>query len=61
MSMIKSEINKGTKEGKDLWKAIKSGEAIPDAFVTNSIKTRLRQLDCKINGFILDGFPASKV
>jgi len=28
--MIKNEINKGTKQGKDLWKAIKNGDEIPD-------------------------------
>jgi len=28
--MIKNEINKGTKQEKDLWKAIKNGDEIPD-------------------------------
>jgi len=35
--MIKDEINKGTKQGKELWKAIKAGDEVPDAFITQSI------------------------
>jgi len=35
--MIKQEISKGTKESKALWQAIKSGESVPDSFVTSSI------------------------
>jgi hypothetical protein len=35
--MIKNEIGKNTKKGKDLWKSIKSGEAMPDDFLAATI------------------------
>lgn len=33
---------------------------MPDEFINKIIKRRISKLDCKINGFILDGYPGSK-
>jgi adenylate kinase len=56
-SMVKDIINRGTDESKGLWKLIKDGEPIPDEVYEKLIKERLNQLDAKLNGFVLDGFP----
>jgi adenylate kinase len=36
---------------------MKLGEPIPDHMVMKLISERINKLDCKINGWILDGFP----
>lgn len=56
-SLLKNYISNGTDDGKELWKLMKEGEPIPDDIFQTIIKERLEQLDVKINGFVLDGFP----
>lgn len=56
-SMIKDYINQGEEGSKGLWKLIRNGDPIPDEVYENLIKNRLEQLDAKLNGFVLDGFP----
>jgi adenylate kinase family enzyme len=38
---------------------IKNGEPIPDEYVMDVLKNRLSQVDCKINGWVLQGAPTS--
>ena len=59
-SMEKNEINKKTEEGKRLRAAIKKGQSIPDDILGPAIKERIDKEDCQINGWIMEGFPASK-
>lgn len=56
-SLVKSVIAKGGNEAKELWKAFKEGELIPEETIQNLIKDRISQPDAKMNGFVLDGFP----
>lgn len=56
-AMIKQKISEGGDEGKELWKLLKSGDPLPDETLQNLVMSRLEQLDVKINGFVLDGFP----
>lgn len=58
--MYKNEINKKTEEGKRLRDAVKKGVPIPDDFMAASIKERIDKEDCQINGWVMEGFPASK-
>ena len=36
---------------------IDNGEPIPDHIVNPLVEQRLKQSDCRVNGWILDGFP----
>lgn len=56
-SLIKKRIAKGGDEGRSLWKCLRDGEPIPDEVYEEIIKDRLSQMDVKMNGFVLDGFP----
>ena len=38
---------------------MKEGSPVPDAFLTQVIKQRVDKLDCKINGFVMEGYPSS--
>lgn len=37
--------------------ALEKGEEIPDEVVLRLIDARLKQSDCIVNGWVLDGFP----
>lgn len=39
--------------------ALKTGDAISDDFIAEKIKERVEQIDCQINGYVLDGFPSN--
>jgi len=38
---------------------MKSGEMIPDEIIIEVLAKRLRQVDCLINGWVIDGFPST--
>ena len=40
--------------------AIESGVGIPDEILLRMIDQRLNQSDCRLNGWILDGFPETE-
>ena len=40
--------------------AADSGESIPDEIILRLVDDRLRQSDCRVNGWILDGFPETE-
>jgi adenylate kinase len=58
-SLLKDVINSQSDTGKMVWNLIKVGDPVPDQLVMTLIAERLNKLDCKINGWILDGFPGS--
>ena len=55
--LLKNEISSGTKAGKEIQKSIDEGKLVPDSILTPLIDQRLRQTDCRINGWVLDGYP----
>ena len=57
--LLKNEINLGTKAGKEIQKAIDAGILVPDSILTPLIDQRLKQTDCRMNGWILDGCPTT--
>lgn len=56
-ALLKNKVAEGTEEGKEIWRCLKEGDPLPDETFQNIIKDRLDQLDVKMNGFVLDGFP----
>jgi len=46
--------------GKVIVECIENGDLFPDNIVNRHIEKRLKQSDCKVNGWIIDGFPNSK-
>ena len=55
-AMLRSEIDAGSKLGKDAQQYMNAGNLVPDQLVIEMVKNRVAQADCK-NGFIVDGFP----
>jgi adenylate kinase len=58
--MLKQVVSKNPDEGKVIKACIERGEPIPDALINSYVEKRLKQSDCRINGWVLEGFPYSK-
>lgn len=58
--MLKAEIQAKPHIGKIIDKSIRNGLAVPDEICIQIIEQRLKQSDCRVNGWILDGFPQTE-
>jgi adenylate kinase len=60
MELLKQEAEKNPGVKVKVRDALEKGEAIPDEIVLRLVDARLRQSDCRVNGWVLDGFPANE-
>jgi adenylate kinase len=56
---LKDEIARNPESGIVISRCIDSGQMVPDTIVLPLIEKRLKMSDCRVNGWILDGFPQS--
>ncbi len=54
--ILREEIERKTRLGKKVQNIMNKGRLVPDEVITEIIKERIKQEDCK-NGYIFDGFP----
>ena len=59
-ALLKNEIRKNTENSTVIAQCFESGEPVPDQILNTLVEKRLRQSDCKINGWVLEGFPYTK-
>ena len=59
-SLLKSEINRNPSVGQIVSQCLDSGNLVPDSIVLSLVEQRLKQSDCRVNGWILDGFPQTE-
>jgi adenylate kinase len=55
--LLKDEIARKTENGRTISRVISSGDFVPDDIIINLVEQRIKQSDCRVNGWILDGFP----
>lgn len=58
--MLRAERDSGSELGKFIKMLIDDGNFVPDELIISLIERRILEKDC-VNGFILDGFPRTKV
>ena len=58
--LIKVEAEKNPGIKLKIKEALEQGEQIPDEILLRLIDVRLRQSDCRVNGWVLDGFPQTE-
>ena len=58
--LIKAEIVKKPDLAQVIAKCLKEGTLVPESLVIPLIEQRLKQSDCRVNGWVLDGFPQSE-
>jgi len=59
--MLRAEINAGSALGTKAKAFMDSGLLVPDELITKVVCERLSQEDCQSKGWLLDGFPRTKV
>ena len=58
--LLKAEAEKNPGVKLKIRGSVESGESIPDEIMLRLIDSRLRQSDCRVNGWVLDGFPQTE-
>ena len=59
-SLILNEVRKNPVAAKPIALCIEEGRIVPDNILLPIVEKRLSQTDCKLNGWILDGFPQNE-
>lgn len=59
-TLIKNEMRKGTSASKVIKQCVAEGTMVPDQYVQQIIEDRLKQTDCKVNGWIMDNYPVTE-
>ena len=55
--LLKAEAEKNAGIKLKIKSVTEGGDEVPDDIILRLIDTRLREADCRINGWVLDGFP----
>lgn len=58
--LLKAEAEKNPGVKLKIKGSIENGDSVPDEIMLRLIDTRLRQSDCRVNGWVLDGFPQTE-
>lgn len=58
--ILKDEAERSPPIKIKLQEAAEKGEPIPDEIILRLIDARIRQSDCRVNGWVLDGFPETE-
>ena len=59
-TLIKNEIVKKPSLAQLIAKCMHDGQMVPESVVIPLIEQRIKQSDCRVNGWILDGFPQTE-
>lgn len=57
--LLKNEIS--GPDGQEIAEALDKGQPVSDLILNHIVEKRLKQSDVKVNGFVMEGFPNSKV
>ena len=55
--LLRDEVARGTTIGKKVQALMAGGQFVPDEIICDMVLVRLKEKDCVLNGWILDGFP----
>jgi adenylate kinase len=55
--LLRDQINRKTETGRNAVATINTGEKVPDYLIAQLVMTRLQEADCRVNGWVLDGYP----
>ena len=59
--MLKEQISKNTEVGRLALAKIKDGKLMEDNIINGLVQSRLSQVDCQLQGFVLEGYPRTQV
>ena len=59
-TILKDEIARNPAVGQVIANCFDSGNLVPDSIVMPLLEQRMKQSDCRVNGWVLDGFPQTE-
>lgn len=59
-NLLNGETSQKSKVGRVAAQLMKEGELVPDEMMIQLVEARLNQSDCKVNGWVLEGFPKTE-
>ncbi len=59
-NLLKAQIKANPDQGKIIAQCLDNGIAVPDDIVISLIEQRIKQSDCRVNGWVMDGFPQTE-
>lgn len=57
---MSDQISKNTEVGRLVLENIKNKSLVKDAIINGLIQSRLNQVDCQLQGFVLEGYPLTE-
>jgi len=61
LDLLKEQISKNTEVGRLALAKIKDGKLMEDNIINGLVQSRLSQVDCQLQGFVLEGYPRTQV
>ena len=58
--LLKGEIQRNPQNGRIIANCIDNGLAVPDEIINKLVGDRIQSSDCRVNGWVLEGFPKTK-
>ena len=59
--LLRDQVNRKNELGMRISDFLHDGDSVPDDIVTELVRSRLNETDCKMNGWVLDGFPKNQL
>lgn len=60
LDLLKAEGEKNPGIKQRVKEALENGDAVPDEIILRLIDQRLKQSDCQVNGWVLNGYPENE-
>jgi adenylate kinase len=58
--LIKEEVARKPELAKVITAAMNDGKLVPESIIIPLVEQRLKQSDCRVNGWVLEGFPQNE-
>jgi SpoVK/Ycf46/Vps4 family AAA+-type ATPase len=59
-SLLMDQIDRKTEVGKEIFDCYRTGELVSDEIIYGLLKNRLEKADCRMHGYVLEGFPKNE-
>lgn len=58
--LLMGQVERKTEVGKEVADSLKLGKMVSDEIIFGLLKNRLERADCRLNGYVLEGFPKNE-
>jgi adenylate kinase len=58
--LLQKVVNENPAVGKVITQAYATGTPVPDAIINSLVEQRLKESDCRVNGWVMEGFPETE-